>query len=214
MRWRVDVCRERCRAQHPAQVAECLRRLLVRAAHPVGNTDCPRRQRPGRDGWCSRVGRLCTGGIPRGCIAQDRPQVGVSSVHGDREKENAPDRLLSLSGVTLPIVSVLEAEGIHSVEQVAAADPVLLSIRTGFPFRFTLRLCSQAIVRRHFGSNASVLLPIGLADVVPIDLLMKATDGIASDNLPKIENPNAVIAEAAGRLFQIPIRGSGKPWRE
>lgn len=140
-------------------------------------------------------------GHSRGCIAQDRPQVGVSSVHGDREKENAPDRLLSLSGVTLPIVSVLEAEGINSVEQVAAADPVLLSIRTGFPFRFTLRLCSQAIVRRYFGSNASVLLPIGLADVVPIDLLMKATDGIASDNLPKIENPNAVIAEAAGRLF-------------
>ncbi len=101
----------------------------------------------------------------------------------------------------MPIVSVFEAEGINSVEQVAVADPVRLSIRTGFPFRFTLRLCSQAIVRRHFGRDASVLLPIGLADVVPIYLLVKAADGMASDKLPKIENPGAVIAEAATRLF-------------
>ncbi|MGC5832131.1 hypothetical protein LDP08_16370 [Ralstonia pseudosolanacearum] len=141
------------------------------------------------------------GAFPVDALLKIVRRLGFPQFTEIEKKENAPDRLLSLSGVTLPIVSVLEAEGIHSVEQVAAADPVLLSIRTGFPFRFTLRLCSQAIVRRHFGSNASVLLPIGLADVVPIDLLMKATDGIASDNLPKIENPNAVIAEAAGRLF-------------
>jgi hypothetical protein len=120
----------------------------------------------------------------------------------DADKEDSsPDRLLSLNGITLPIVAVFEAEGVNSVEQVAAADPVLLSIRTGFPFRFTLRLGSQAIVRRHFGENASLLLPIGLADVVPIYLLMKAADGATSDNLPKIDKPDDVIKDAANRLF-------------
>jgi hypothetical protein len=117
------------------------------------------------------------------------------------KKENPPDKLLSLSGVTIPIVSTFEAEGINSVEQVASADPVILSIRTGFPFRFTLRLCSQAIVRRHFGESAASLEPIGLADVVPIWLLMKAVDGETSPNLPKVDDSDDVIQNAASRLL-------------
>ncbi|PVY28730.1 hypothetical protein C7413_115113 [Paraburkholderia silvatlantica] len=115
--------------------------------------------------------------------------------------ENPPDKLLSLTGVTIPIVSVFESEGINSVEQVASADPVILSIRTGFPFRFTLRLCSQAIVRRHFGESAASLIPVGLVDVVPIWLLMKAEDGETSANMPKIDDSGSVLEDAANRLL-------------
>ncbi|WP_027796213.1 hypothetical protein [Paraburkholderia acidipaludis] len=128
-------------------------------------------------------------------------RIGFPQVTAFEKEASAPDTLLALNGVTLPIVSVLEAEGVNSIEQVAAADPVILSIRTGFPFRFTLRLCSQAIVRRHFGENASLLIPIGLADVVPIYVLMKAVDGVTSTNLPKVENSASVIEDAASRLF-------------
>ncbi|WP_233873655.1 hypothetical protein [Paraburkholderia adhaesiva] len=128
-------------------------------------------------------------------------RIGFPQVTAFENQENPPDKLLSLSGVTLPIVSAFEAEGINSVEQVAAADPLILSIRTGFPFRFTLRLCSQAIVRRHFGENASLLLPIGLADVVPIYLLMRVVDGDTSSDLPKIDDSASVIEGAANRLF-------------
>ncbi len=126
------------------------------------------------------------------------------------DKNGSSDKLVVLEGVTLPVVATLEAEGINSIEQVAAADPVLLSIRTGFPFRFTLRLGSQAIVRRHLGENAAQLLPIGLADVVPIFLLMQALeipvpDGGAPDQtggpFPRIDNPELVVQNAAGRLF-------------
>ncbi|MGF7131446.1 hypothetical protein P3T40_002928 [Paraburkholderia sp. EB58] len=117
------------------------------------------------------------------------------------KEENQPDKLLTLEGVTLPVVATFEAEGINSVEQVAAADPVLLSIRTGFPFRFTLRLGSQAIVRRHFGENAAALIPIGLCDVVSIYLLVKAADGTTSPQLPAVENVEAVLQDAAARLF-------------
>ena len=133
------------------------------------------------------------------------PQLSDADRQGD-----SPDKLLSLNGVTLPVVATFEAEGINSVEQVATTDPVLLSIRTGFPFRFTLRLGSQAIVRRHFGEDASKLLPIGLADVVPIYLLMRAFDGITEERLPaggapkalpKVDNPDLIIENAAARLF-------------
>ncbi|AUT65605.1 hypothetical protein [Paraburkholderia terrae] len=115
--------------------------------------------------------------------------------------ENAPDRLITLEGVTLPIVATFEAEGINSVEQVAAVDPVLLSIRTGMPFRYMLRLGSQAIVRRHFGDAAAKLVPVGLADVVPIYLLVKALDSTASKDLPCVAHPDIVLKDAAQRLF-------------
>lgn len=115
--------------------------------------------------------------------------------------ENAPDKLLTLEGVTLPIVATFEAEGINSVEQVAAVDPVLLSIRTGLPFRYMLRLGSQAIVRRHFGDTATKLIPIGLADVVPVYLLVKALDSTASNDLPCVAHPDTVLKDAAQRLF-------------
>jgi hypothetical protein len=129
----------------------------------------------------------------------------------DQDKENGrSDKLLVLQGVTLPVVATLESEGINSIEQVAAADPVLLSIRTGFPFRFTLRLGSQAIVRRHLGENAARLLPVGLADVVPVYLLVRALDPPVPDEgareqhdgpFPQIESPDLVVRNAAIRLF-------------
>lgn len=125
------------------------------------------------------------------------------------QDEDVPDELLNLSGVTKFVAALLQAEGITSIEQMAAADPVTLSIRTGFPFRFTLRLGSQAIVRRHFGPDASKLLPIGLADVVPIFLLVQALQSPAPGaesppiptNAPPLENPDAIIAAAATCLF-------------
>jgi hypothetical protein len=128
-------------------------------------------------------------------------RIGFPQITNFDKQQNSPDKLLTLDGVTLPVVSVFEAEGINSIEQVADGDPLILSIRTGFTFRFTLRLCSQAIVRRHFGENASLLIPIGLADVVPVYLLMKAVDGATLTTLPKVEDSDKVIAKAASLLF-------------
>lgn len=154
----------------------------------------------GTDGTRAAV-VFALGTFPVDALLKIVRRFGFPQVTDFERKENPPDKLLSLSGVTIPIVSVFEAEGINSVEQVAAADPVILSIRTGFPFRFTLRLCSQAIVRRHFGENASLLGPIGLSDVVPIYLLMKVVDGSTASNLPRVDDSGSVIEEAASRLF-------------
>ncbi|WP_175730138.1 helix-hairpin-helix domain-containing protein [Burkholderia ambifaria] len=135
---------------------------------------------------------------------------------GDFETDHdEPDELLNLNGVTKFVTTSLHAEGITSIEQLAAADPVTLSIRTGFPFRFTLRLGSQAIVHRHFGADVSKLLPIGLADVVPIYLLVQKLNGTsdpekaagvpASADLqpktPRIDAPDVIVAAAAALLF-------------
>ncbi len=134
-------------------------------------------------------------------------RLGFPQLTDQDLRDGSSDKLLVLEGVTLPVVATLESEGINSIEQVAAADPVLLSIRTGFPFRFTLRLGSQAIVRRHLGENAARLLPVGLADVVPIYLLVQALDTPTGPTVnapgpfPRLETPDVVVQAAAARLF-------------
>lgn len=132
-------------------------------------------------------------------------RLGFPQLTAEDREGGSSDKLLVLEGVTLPVVATLESEGINSTEQVAAADPVLLSIRTGFPFRFTLRLGSQAIVRRHLGQNAAQLIDVGLADVVPIYLLVRALDPLtapsASGPFPLIEAPDVIVQTAAKRLF-------------
>ncbi|KML47455.1 membrane protein [Burkholderia cepacia] len=132
-------------------------------------------------------------------------RIAATNVTALEIEKSKPDELLQLSGVTTFVTATLHAEGITSIEQMAAADPVTLSIRTGFPFRFTLRLGSQAIVRRHFGTDASKLLPIGLADVVPIYLLVLALDGNQPVgvplNRPQLDEPETIVNAAATCLF-------------
>ncbi|MCP3711419.1 hypothetical protein M3I54_31415 [Paraburkholderia sp. CNPSo 3274] len=78
---------------------------------------------------------------------------------------------------------------------------VLVGINIAGSVFLWIRLCSQAIVRRHFGESAASLIPIGLADVVPIWLLIKAEDGETSANMPKIDDGGSVIEDAANRLL-------------
>ena len=63
--------------------------------------------------------------------------------------EEESDQLIRLEGVTGRISSLLIAESVDSIEQVITVDSILLSIRTGLPFKFILHLGSQAIVRRY-----------------------------------------------------------------
>ncbi|SDC51806.1 hypothetical protein [Paraburkholderia lycopersici] len=146
--------------------------------------------------------------LPLGEIVKQVRRVAAKNFSTFEAKKDEPDQLLNLSGVTKSVSQTLQVEGIDSIEQVAAADPVTLSIRTGFPFRFTLRLGSQAIVRRHFGDGAAQLLPIGLGDVVPIYLLVQAMDGegappvaLPPGAVPQADEKNLIVTNAAARLF-------------
>ena len=120
-----------------------------------------------------------------------------------QEAKSEPDELLNLKGVTVAVSESLQAQGLTSIEQVATADPVRLAIRTGFSFRFTLQLASQAIVRRHFGKTAENLAEIGLSTVVPIYLLVQALNGTQKLGMPKFDDgdPAKIIAEAAALLL-------------
>jgi len=113
----------------------------------------------------------------------------------DAEEES--DKLIKLEGVTVRIASMLISEGVDSIEQIITVDPVLLSIRTGLPFKFILQLGSQAIVRRHLSSTAEKLIPLGLADARSISSLIIDLD--SSD--PALQNrAKAALVAATAQI--------------
>ncbi len=115
-----------------------------------------------------------------------------------KEQPQENDQLIQLEGVTANISAALAAEGVNSIEQLVCIDPVLLSIRTGFPFKFVLRLGSQAIVWRHFGQHAAVLSAMGLADapaIVTLNEMLKKEAGSALR-----QQADNVIADIVARL--------------
>ncbi|WP_185219129.1 hypothetical protein [Paraburkholderia dinghuensis] len=107
-----------------------------------------------------------------------------------------PDQIIKLEGVTAPIVSLLDAEGVTSIEQLLGMDPVLLSIHTGLPFRFVLRLGAQAVVRRHFGEAGFALSGLGLADATSVYSLIRQLTGPDADASGDADAASKVINEA------------------
>ena len=110
------------------------------------------------------------------------------------------DKLIKLTGVTNRVASILTAEGVDSIEQIITVDPVLLSIRTGFSFKFILQLGSQAIVRRHLGKSAKKLIQLGLADAKSISALVADLDNDKEKNLAAQKRAKAVLKFAASRI--------------
>ncbi|MDD1608616.1 MAG: hypothetical protein LUQ18_08990, partial [Methylococcaceae bacterium] len=119
------------------------------------------------------------------------------------EAAQESDRLIKLEGVTVRISSMLIAEGVDSIEQIIAVDPVLLSIRTGLPFKFILHLGSQAIVRRHLGETAEKLIPLSLADAKSISALVTDLDDVKNTDVQS--RAEAVLAAAATLITPTPV---------
>jgi hypothetical protein len=116
------------------------------------------------------------------------------------DEDEDGDKLLALSGVTLPIAAMIAAEGIYSIEQLAAIDPVVLCVRTGLPFRFLLFLGSQAVARRHLGAEASdKLAQIGLGNALSIREVVRALDEPQAAGL-KVKAPQALMQSAVKQL--------------
>lgn len=117
------------------------------------------------------------------------------------EQDEKSDQLIKLEGVTGRISSLLIAEGVDSIEQIITVDPVLLSIRTGLPFKFILHLGAQAIVRRHLGETTEKLIPLGLADAKSIVALVADLDNdTAKDTIQS--RANAVLAVAVAQIIR------------
>ncbi|AMP40132.1 hypothetical protein LBM2029_21440 (plasmid) [Ralstonia solanacearum] len=114
--WKVIRC-----GQEPLELAVILSAMItVMIGAPFVNS------MDGTDG-AHAAAVFALGAFPVDALLKIIRRLGFPQFTDFEKKERPPDRLLSLNGVTLPIVSVFEAEGINSVEPVAAADPMLLA---------------------------------------------------------------------------------------
>ena len=78
------------------------------------------------------------------------------------------DLVIKLPGVDETTANRLSAEGITTVAQMAAADPVRTSIRTSLPFDFVLGLIDGALLWNYIGGNLDALRNYGFKGVTSI----------------------------------------------
>src|SRR6202012_3878636 len=90
--------------------------------------------------------------------------------------------------ITGPIAERLIDEGVRPGLQLANADPITLTIRTGMDFSFILDCCGQALVRMYFNDlQMPVVLRFGLRTGIEVTTL--------HDDLTSYENA-ALLAQA------------------
>ncbi|NHQ84008.1 hypothetical protein HA051_20815 [Chromobacterium vaccinii] len=146
------------------------------------------------------VTAFAVGAFPMDVLLRLLRRVAARSFGASEHDQNS-DKLIRLEGVTADIAAGLSAEGVNSIEQLIGTDPVLLSIRTGFAFKFILRLGSQAIVWRHFSDHCSLLAKLGLADVAIIAGLNERL--ALPDGDPRRQQADKVVANAATSLQAV-----------
>jgi hypothetical protein len=62
-------------------------------------------------------------------------------------------QLLKIDGITTPVAERLVDEGIRTNLQLAYADPISLTIKTGMDFAFIVSCCGHAMVRTYFNDR-------------------------------------------------------------
>jgi hypothetical protein len=93
---------------------------------------------------------------------------------GDSTGDNV-HQLTAIDGISVPIAERLIDEGINTCLQLAYADPVALTIKSGMDFSFVLDCCGQALVRVYFdGEQMKTVRKFGLRTGVEIKTLNDA----------------------------------------
>jgi hypothetical protein len=96
------------------------------------------------------------------------------------------DVIIKMAGVDEAASDALRAEGISTIAQLTAIDPIRTSIVTGLPFQYVLRLIDSAILWTFFQDQTDKLRAFGLRG--------------ASAMLMHAEVPATDLASAAGKL--------------
>ena len=122
-------------------------------------------------------------------------RVNAGSPVSDDPKADDPISLLA--GVDAAVAERMASIGITTIWQLAASDPVQLTMRTNLNFTYLLDLTSQAIAWTCLGDKISVLRPMGLGGAYELAVMnLEARDATS----PHQANSLALISQAAAAL--------------
>jgi len=98
--------------------------------------------------------------------------------------DERPDLVSALAGVDQEKTRTLRMEGISTISQLVAVDPVRLSIRSGLSFEYILRLVDAAILWNFFGQKTDSLRTMGIRGASDLLILDAAANPPAADAPP------------------------------
>jgi hypothetical protein len=118
--------------------------------------------------------------------------------------EDGVQQLKKIDGITVPIAERFIDEGVKTVAQLAYADPVALSIKSGMDFSFVLICCSRAMVKMYFDDDQMMIVQkYGLRSGLEIKVLndsLLAYDELREQAIASGETaPNPTLAQAAAQ---------------
>lgn len=118
--------------------------------------------------------------------------------------EEGVQQLRKVEGITVPVAERFIDEGVKTLVQLAYADPIALSIRSGMDFSFVLICCSRAMVRSYFDDDQMKIvqkhgLRSGL-EVKTLNNLLLAYDELREQATARSEPPpDPTFAQAAAQ---------------
>lgn len=89
------------------------------------------------------------GAFPTDTVLKFMRRTAGSLLKLDADKENVL-QLTNIDGISVPIAERLIDEGVKTNLQLAYANPIALTIKTGIDFSFILDCCGQALVGMYF----------------------------------------------------------------
>jgi hypothetical protein len=121
-----------------------------------------------------------------------RTAGGLLKLDTSADANNVP-QLLKINGISVPIAERFVDEGINTILQLAYADPITLTIRSGMDFSFILDCSGQALVAVYFDDDQmKIVRKYGLRSSIEVDDL--------SSQLAESEKA-AADATAAGKTL-------------
>lgn len=122
-------------------------------------------------------------------------------------------QLTAIDGVSVPIAERLIDEGFRTNLQIAYADPIALTIKTGMGFSFILDCCGQALVRNYFNDDQmKILRKFGLRTCIEVkslsDPLAEFDEAVLNALAAKTPAPAATPEQANAQAQLTALAGA------
>jgi hypothetical protein len=110
--------------------------------------------------------------------------------------EERDDLIIKLPGVDEVKAKALNVEGVSTIAQLVAVDPIRTSIRAGLPFEYILNLVDAAILWMFVGKNLNLLAPFDIRGASDILALDEAWNGASAAAFAALRQADAAAKRA------------------
>jgi hypothetical protein len=116
------------------------------------------------------------GALPTDYLLMLMRKVAIARTGIPQQTTEVSSGLLNLQGITKKQVEDFQNEGIETILQLAYADPIDITVRTGYSFSYIIDCCSQALAWLTFEERMQVLRKYGLRGAMEVTTFEREID--------------------------------------